>query len=118
MARPRSEIDREKVKRLAAIDCTNAEIAAVMGVSINTLERRCRQEIADGRERGKASIRRKQFKLAMEGNPAMLIWLGKQRLGQADKQDMTMQMAVNPVEHFLLRRAQARAANGNGSSHS
>lgn len=117
MARPRLEIDTDQVTKLAALDCTNAEIAAVVGISIGTLERRCRQEIADGREQGKASLRRKQWEIAMKGNPTMLIWLGKQRLGQTDKQDLSMQMTVNPVEHFLLRRAQDRAKNGNGTSH-
>ena len=34
---------------------------------------------------GKSSLRRQQFALAMKGNAAMLIWLGKQYLGQADK---------------------------------
>jgi hypothetical protein len=29
-----------------------------------------------------------QFKAAEAGNPTMLIWLGKQYLGQSDKQDL------------------------------
>ena len=33
----------------------------------------------------KVSIKRKQFELAMQGNVQMLIWLGKQHLGQKDK---------------------------------
>jgi hypothetical protein len=32
-----------------------------------------------------ASLKRKQFQVAMRGNPALLIWLGKQYLGQSDK---------------------------------
>jgi hypothetical protein len=38
-----------------------------------------------GREHRNASVRRKQFELAMAGNPTMLVWLGKQYLGQHDK---------------------------------
>ena len=42
-------------------------------------------------ERGTAafdlSIRRKQAEVAMAGNVTMLIWLGKQRLGQRDRFD-------------------------------
>ena len=61
MGRPRAKIDPEQVRKLAAIDCTIAEIAAVVGCSRDTLERRCRAELNDGREQGKASLRRKQF---------------------------------------------------------
>lgn len=34
---------------------------------------------------GVASLRRKQFELAQAGDRTMLIWLGKQRLGQSEK---------------------------------
>ena len=33
-------------------------------------------------------LRQKQFEIAMTGNVSMLIWLGKQRLGQIDKQEI------------------------------
>jgi len=39
---------------------------------------------------GKMSIRRLQFEKAKEGNTTMLIWLGKQYLGQTDKADFQM----------------------------
>lgn len=91
MAPPRKPIDFELVKKLAAIDCTYAEISSVVDVPIRTLERRCKAIIADGREAGKATLRRKQFELASNGNVAMLIWLGKQRLGQADKQESQLE---------------------------
>ena len=38
---------------------------------------------------GKASLRRAQWKAAQDGNPTMLVWLGKQMLGQRDKQEIT-----------------------------
>jgi hypothetical protein len=38
---------------------------------------------------GRASIRRRQFELAMRGNTALLIWWGKNNLGQADKMEKT-----------------------------
>jgi hypothetical protein len=37
---------------------------------------------------GKAALRRRQFQSAMDGNPTMLIWLGKNWLGQTDKQEV------------------------------
>jgi hypothetical protein len=40
-------------------------------------------------EEGRMSLRRLQWKKAQEGNTTMLIWLGKQYLGQSDKQELT-----------------------------
>ncbi len=88
MARPRMQIDPEQVRKLAAIDCSYAEIAGIVGCNPSTLTRRFAQAIEKGRLEGSASLKRKQFELAMAGSVTMLIWLGKQRLGQADKQEI------------------------------
>lgn len=84
MARPKKDIDPEQVRKLAAIQCTTAEMAAVLGCSSDTLERRFAAIIKEGRETGKMSLKRKQYEIAMGGNTAMLIWLGKNILGQRD----------------------------------
>lgn len=39
--------------------------------------------------RGNDLIAMKQFELAMKGDKALLIWLGKNRLGQRDRQEFT-----------------------------
>lgn len=41
-----------------------------------------------GRESGKASLRRLQWKAANAGNTTMLVWMGKQYLSQTDRQDL------------------------------
>ena len=89
MARPRKPIDGEKVKQLASLGLCYAEIAAVLECSHDTLERRYRDVIAAGHEKRNASLRRKQYEVAIIGNPTMLIWLGKQFLGQSDKVENT-----------------------------
>lgn len=38
---------------------------------------------------GKISLRRKQLQTALAGNPALLIWLGKNLLKQSDKVEVT-----------------------------
>ena len=68
------------------------EIAAVCGVSVDTLERRFADTIKKGRETGNMSLRRKQVEVAMQGSVAMLIWLGKQRLEQKDQVDITAEV--------------------------
>lgn len=84
MGRPLKEIDAALVERLASIMCTMIEIAAVCKCSVDILERRFADIIHRGRETGKMSLRRFQFKAAEKGNPALLIWLGKQHLEQKD----------------------------------
>ena len=82
IGRPRAKIDPDAVLVLARIHCTQAEIAAVLGCSVDTLARRFADTIKKGQDEGKASLRRMQYKAASDGNPTMLIWLGKQLLGQ------------------------------------
>jgi hypothetical protein len=85
MARPKKEIDYNAVEKLASIQCTQEEIANFLDVSVRTLQRDeefC-QAYNKGKENGKMSLRRTQFKLA-EKSYAMAIWLGKQYLGQRD----------------------------------
>jgi hypothetical protein len=82
--RPPKEISAEQVNALAAINCSYQEMGAVLGCSVDTLERRFADVIEKGRLEGKMSLKRKQWDVAMKGNPTMLIWLGKIMLGQKD----------------------------------
>lgn len=84
MARPFKKLDERQIKELAKIQCTMIEIAAVMGCSVDTLERNYAEIIKSAREEGKSSLRRAQYKKALEGNATMLIWLGKHYLDQKD----------------------------------
>lgn len=82
------------VRNLAGIQCTDEEIAAGIGCSQDTLARGRKRDqeldaaIIEGRANGRMSLRRAQYQKAMDGNPAMLIWLGKQVLGQRERVDL------------------------------
>lgn len=76
------------VYELAAIGSTDREIAAWFGVDEQTLRYNFKDILAKGREDLKQSLRHAQLKLALSGNAVMLIWLGKNILGQTD----------NPIE--------------------
>ena len=89
MARPLKEIDPNLVEKLARIGCSLGEIATIVECSEDTLERRFADDMRKGRDTLKMRLRRKQVLVAMRGNVAMLIWLGKQLLGQVDKQEIT-----------------------------
>lgn len=88
MARPLKVIDENVVFELASIFCTNEQIATIVGCSADTIERRFAGIVEKGREVAKSNLRRKQYEVAMSGNVGMLIWLGKQYLGQSDKQEL------------------------------
>lgn len=83
--RPLADVDGGMVEKLAGIGCTVQEIGAVVGCSPDTINRRFAGELDKGRENGKTRLRKKQTEIALKGNVTMLIWLGKQMLGQSDK---------------------------------
>ena len=85
--RKKIPIDYEKAEKLAQILCTQSEIASVLGVSLPVLEHdpEFQRIHKKGLETGRASLRRMQYASASAGNPTMLIWLGKQHLGQKDQ---------------------------------
>jgi len=87
--RPRIELDEKQILELTNIQCTTKEIAAVMGCSEDTLERNYAGILEAGREYGKSSLRRAQWKLAMSGNAQMLIWLGRMVLQQREEINLT-----------------------------
>jgi hypothetical protein len=89
----RTLIDRAVMERAAQIGCTIAETAALLGIAANTFsshlqhDPNLREHYDRARDKGKETLRRWQWRAAEEGNPTMLIWLGKQMLGQKDKRD-------------------------------
>ena len=87
--RPRKPFDRALVRRLAGVGLTVEEIAMVCGVSKSTVLRHASRALNRGRANMTISLRRAQFRSAKRGNVAMLIWLGKQYLGQRDRQEVT-----------------------------
>lgn len=92
---------------LCGIQATVEEIENVLNIDHKTLYRLCKEHYKDEKGKpmdfsqvykkfsstGKMSLRRQQFKAAEAGNVSMLIWLGKQYLGQTEKQETTIQDA-------------------------
>lgn len=92
MARPRKEIDKNQFEGLCALQCTKVEICDFFDITDKTLDRWCRETyrknfsevFAEKRGKGKISLRRAQYETALRGNATMLLWLGKQWLGQRE----------------------------------
>lgn len=86
MARPQKQIDAKEVIEMVSNGSKNTELAEYFGCSVDTLTRRFADEIRKGKHLLKGSLRKAQvYAATKEHNPTMLIWLGKQYLGQNDK---------------------------------
>ena len=113
--RPLKVIDYKRLDAMCAIHCTGEECASILGMDYDTLNRTLKKDGHKGfteyfkqkGANGKMSLRRKQFDHAMSGNATMLIWLGKQWLGQADKQE-------EATENDSINRIQIEVVGANG----
>jgi len=83
--RPLLPIDAKVVEGMAFVGATNEEIADFFETTPETIERRFLPLLRKSRADLRVRLRRLQLRIAGEGNPTMLIWLGKQLLGQHDK---------------------------------
>jgi hypothetical protein len=93
--RPQIDFDLNIVRKLGVLGCTAAEMASFLGCSERTIDARMADkdgEFCAAFKKGlvvtKMSLRRKQLQLALDGNVTMLIWLGKQLLGQQNRFEM------------------------------
>lgn len=112
-----SELGMELIEKLAGLMCTDEEIAAMMSdqherISVDTLTNEnngktfaeCKEK---GQAQGKASLRRNQFKLS-ESSAAMAIFLGKNWLGQTDKQEVKTELSGDGSIVFNIMPASQR----------
>ena len=78
-------------KKLAILNPTVLEIAAYFSVSKSTVIRYLKkkdykQAVEEGKSNRKTSLKRMQWQAAAKGSVPILIWLGKQELGQREPQ--------------------------------
>ena len=105
MARPvKYDIPNKQVEDLASFGCTNVEIAYFFGCDESLIRKNYSENLTKGRAKGKVRLRQAQMRKALgttkividketkkeetvsnnDGNPSMMIWLGKQMLGQSE----------------------------------
>lgn len=104
---PKKNIDYDELDKLIGIGCTGEECAHFFNIDYDTLNARVKEKYGQSfseyhdykASKFKVSLRRMQVRSAMgekdeKGkyvlypNVNMQVWLGKQYLGQADKQEM------------------------------
>lgn len=77
-------VNPEQIYELAAIGCTDSEIARWFDLQESTLKYNFSDILAKGREDVKMTLRRAMLKNALSGNAVMQIWLSKNMLGMSD----------------------------------
>lgn len=96
VGRDQKVIPPEEVFKLASIGCKDSEIGDWFGIDTNTLRYNFSVELLKGRETLKQSLRRAQIQVALNGNPTMLIWLGRNLLGQSENTLETNENQILP----------------------
>lgn len=103
----RIEFNLENLENLCKLMPTWEEIGVFFGCSYETIKRRMREEpeFKEAAERGftegKLSLRRWQMQAAEKGSAAMLIFLGKNMLGQKDQVDQVI--TGNMTQAFTIK---------------
>ncbi len=118
-----SPADEALAHQLATEGATDGEIAGSLGIAQARLAdyKSAREGLRDAIDRGRRewtiSLRRAQTLLAREGNATLLIWLGKNALGQTDRVDVGVGPSQS-LEELLVSLDQRRAglAAGQGQS--
>lgn len=103
---PLKPIDWNIVEAKVIGGSNGVQIAGAIGIHPDTLYQRCELKFGmnwsayfmQKRAKGEDALHQSQFKKALNGNPTMLIWLGKQRLGQKETQEQTYDEAA--YSHF------------------
>ena len=89
-------IPEDEVAQLSQYHCTNKEMADFYGVPLQTFMDNFRDIINKNRIITKQRLRKAQLDLALKGDRVMLIWLGKNILGQAESPVNTDNSQVLP----------------------
>ena len=89
-------IPEDEVAQLSQYHCTNKEMADFYGVPLQTFMDNFRDIIDKNRIITKQRLRKAQLDLALKGDRVMLIWLGKNILGQAESPVNTDNSQVLP----------------------
>ena len=90
-------VDVDKLAHMLAIGCNDEELAEQFNCSTELLRRRHRKLFAQKRLDTKVELRTKQLDLARAGDRTMLIWLGKNLIGQTDRADITASEGIKVI---------------------
>ena len=109
MSRPEKPIDWAKVDQLLMAGCTGTEIAPHFDMHYETFYDRVKAKYNVGfteycaikKQQGNSLLKVKQFDVALKGDKTMLVWLGKQRLGQKDAEERLLMPNDNQLNILI-----------------
>lgn len=109
--RPTKIIDWDEVDDLLVKGCNGSQISSYIGVCSDTLYDRCLLEKGvlfstysqKKREKGDSLLHKAQFELAMKEDRTMLVWLGKQRLGQKENPGQVIPEEISTAFAEVMR---------------
>lgn len=95
MARPEKPVDWKKVDQLLLAGCHGTEIAPHFDMHVNTFYDKVVEQYKMSfteystlkKVQGDSLLRAVQFEKALQKDNTMMIWLGKNRLGQRENED-------------------------------
>ncbi len=107
MSRPEKPINWKLVDDLLIAGCLGTEIAAHFDIHPTNFYLRIEQEYgmsftaysSEKKQKGDSILRAKQFEKAAKGDNTMLIWLGKNRMKQAET-PMEISVDTNTMKQF------------------
>lgn len=96
------------------------DLAGEIGVDIATLYNtrngsKVKSAVKDGQARCNNRLRKAQVTAALNGNATMLVWLGKNRLGQSDRPVDESEILVSPLDEFAREMDRYRRSEKDGS---
>jgi hypothetical protein len=99
-----TEDERRLVEHYVTLGYTQEQIASLMGKSVDSLARHCRDELDNGALKVNAKIGGKLFQKAMSGDTTALIFWCKTRMGWKETSGLDLNMR-RPVEINLSRKS-------------
>lgn len=127
--RPVIPVDWDEMEKLCSLHCTKVEIAWFFRIDEDTLAKRIKEKynmtfseyFKMASSEGRISLRRKQYQLAVDGHPAMLIWMGKQYLDQKEPStlilppgNVVVSLAYDPTKRLMNDNAAAATNESTG----
>lgn len=88
--------ERRAIEHYVSIGYTQEQIAAILGKSVDSLDRYCREELDLGKLKVDAKIAGKLYEKAMKGDTAALIWWTKSRMRWSEKLDLDHRHGLTP----------------------
>lgn len=116
--RKKTYLDWNQIFKQLEAGVTAHSIADDNGIDRQTLYNRCLDDLGVHFSalrqikhlRGDDRIRETQYSKALEGDNTMLIWLGKNRLGQMDRKEIVVQESIDQIAAQLANALNAGAS--------